>query len=163
MWTWMGLTRCWMHMCWSPIFSYNQLFENIVGESCCPDVSCLGHKASSQATVPSKGPSECLGRKLSSLPALPGRSHWDLILLWFYLCSSDTSAELGGSFSAILRDFDTCCYFELFFGRRFQPLPWTGPDLVKIEGNFHECQWGCALIKLELVLTLILSWGNCRW
>lgn len=78
-------------------------------------------------------------------------------------------------FLAILRDFDTCynylsghlqgaqmlCLCTLF--RQFRPFPRTGPDLVKIEGNFHERQWGCILVKLGLVLTFILSWGNCQW
>lgn len=38
---------------------------------------------------------------LNSLPVLPGKIHWDLIHLSFYLCSSDTRAGLGSTVSQL--------------------------------------------------------------
>ena len=118
-----------------------------------------------------------LPSKLSSLPAVLGEIRWDFVHLLFYLCWSDTRAGLGGTISRIFLGILTpaiiiqtviCrgpkyCVFAHCSHRQFRLLPWTRSNLVKIEANFHECQWGFILVRPGLVLTLILSWGNCQW
>lgn len=154
-------------------FSGNKLWE-----SCWPDIALPIWGAGSQAAAPSEGicdtnrevgfwepPEGCEPCWDAQLPACaawqdPLRPH-PFVILSLLIWHQSWAGKY--SFSAILRDFDTCCYFAHCSGGQLQPLPWTRPDPVKIEGNFHECQWGCTLIKQELVLTLILSWGNCWW
>lgn len=84
--------------------------------------------------------------------------------LLFYLHWSDTRGGLGGPVSqlflgiltpAIIIPMVICrgSKFSILVHcskRQFRLLPWTHPDLVKIEGNFHECN--------EVASWLSLGW-----